>query len=319
MSVLTYSREVLAIASIVGLVAGPLGAGTVSAQPAHVQRQDPALGAEIRKINAYTALMNRTLAVAESWRRYASWVDMRIGPTGRERFISYGLYRLADVSRELAAARQAMADPPSRPELDQAVGRYILAYETLAPLINRAERYYERQDYRADGLAEGQELHRQMVPAAEAYHAAREGLERQMRQVRADLDRRELADLEAREGRLVRWQLRDTIVRARAVIDVLSAAGQQPVDLAALDEAIAGYVAAIREMERYSVRNPEGLSSFEGQAGAWLGRLRAFREALGRADGDLRRVAHDATWLLETYNSLVSLARTSMPIPTIGR
>jgi hypothetical protein len=47
--------------------------------------------------------------------------------------------------------------------------------------------------------------------------------------------------------------------------------------------------------------------------------LRAFRQALGRANGDLRRVARDATWLLETYNSLVSLARTAMPIPTIGR
>lgn len=319
MSVRTLARTCLAAAAIGCLVLGAAGTAPVLAQPAGAQQQDPALRAEIGKINAYTALMNRTLRAVQSWQRYASWVDMRRGPTGRERYISYGLYSLYDVTREMAAAKQAMVDPPSRPDLDEAAGRYMLAYDALAPLITRAERYYDRQDYRDDGMAEGRDLHRQMVPAAEAFLAARAQLEHQMQLVRADLDVRELADIEAREGRSARWQVRNTMIRARAVIDALPAPGQRQVDLAALDEAIAGYSAAIREMDRYKERDPQGLSMFEGQAGSWLGRLREFRQKLGRARGDIRRVGNDATWLVNNYNSLVSLARTSMTMSRVRR
>lgn len=296
--------------------AGPVPA---QAQPAEVQQQDPVLRAEIGKVNAYTALMNRTLRAVDSWQRYASWVDMRRGPTGRERYISYGLYSLYDVTRELAAARQAMAGQPERPELDEAVGRYILAYEALAPLITRAERYYNRQDYRDDRMAEGQDLHRQMVPAAQEFLAARSALEGRMRANRGELNLRELADIEAREGRSARWQVRNTMIQARAVIDALPPRGERQVDLAVLDEAIAGFSAAIREMDRYKERDPGGLSSFESQAGSWLGSLREFRQKLGRARGDIRRVGSEATWLVNNYNTLVSLASTAMTMSRVRR
>lgn len=319
MSLRASARAGLAAAAIGLLALSATGLQPARAQTAEVQQQDPALRAEIGKVNAYTALMNRTLRAVQSWQRYASWVDMRRGPTGRERYIVYGLYSLYDVSREMAAAKQAMVDPPSRPELDEAAGRYIIAYDTLAPLITRAERYYERQDYRDDGVAEGRELHRQMVPAAEAFLAARAQLEEQMRVVRADLDGRELTDIETREGKSARWQVRNTMIRARAVIDALPEPGQRQVNLAALDEAIAGYSAAIREMDRYKERDPQGLSMFEGQAGSWLGRLREFRQKLGRARGDIRRVGNDATWLVNNYNSLVSIARTAMTMSRVRR
>lgn len=296
-----------------------MGLQPARTQTAEVQQQDPALRAEIGKVNAYTALMNRTLRAVESWQRYASWVDMRRGPTGRERYITYGLYSLYDVTRELAAAKQAMVSPPERPALDEAVGRYILAYEALAPLITRAERYYDRQDYRDDRMAEGRALHGQMVPAAQEFLAARAALEGQMRAMRADLDLRELADIEAREGRSARWQIRNTMIQARAVINALPEPGQRQVNLAVLDEAIAGYSAAIREMDRYNERDPQGLSMFEGRASAWLGSLREFRQKLGRARGDIRRVGNEATWLVNNYNMLVSLAGTAMTMSRIRR
>ncbi len=310
-----------------GLAAAAIGFFAVAAvtpmparaQPAPAVQQDPALAAEIGKVNAYTGLMNRTLRAVESWQRYASWVDMRRGPTGRERYISYGLYSLYDVTRELAAARQAMVSPPERPALDEAVGRYILAYEALAPLITRAERYYDRQDYRDDRMAEGRALHEQMVPAAQEFLAARAALEGQMRAMRADLDLRELADIEAREGRSARWQIRNTMIQARAVINALPPRGQRQVDMAALDEAIAGYSAAIREIDRYKERDPQGLSMFEGRASSWLGSLREFRQKLGRSRGDIRRVGNEATWLVNNYNMLVSLAGTAMSMSRMRR
>ncbi len=67
------------------------------------------LQAAITKSNAYTALMNRTLRAIQSWERYASWVDMKKGPTGKERYISYGLYSLYDVTGEIRKAEEAAA------------------------------------------------------------------------------------------------------------------------------------------------------------------------------------------------------------------
>ena len=58
---------------------------------------DDDLQAAITKSNAYTGLMNRTLRAIQSWERYGSWVDMKKGPTGKERYITYGLYSLYDV------------------------------------------------------------------------------------------------------------------------------------------------------------------------------------------------------------------------------
>ena len=66
--------------------------------------QDPELQAAIAKSNAYTSLSNRTIRAIESWDRYKSWVDMKKGPTGKERYISYGLYSLYDVKDEIAKA-----------------------------------------------------------------------------------------------------------------------------------------------------------------------------------------------------------------------
>ncbi len=109
--------------------------------PAQGQAAVPAgegdLQAAIAKSNAYTQLMNRTLRANESWQRYASWVDMKKGPTGKERYIAYGLYSLYDVTGEIRKAEEAAAREPKLPEIDAAVLRYIKAYQELAPLITR--------------------------------------------------------------------------------------------------------------------------------------------------------------------------------------
>ena len=271
------------------------------------------LQTSIVKANAYTALMNRTLRAIQSWERYRSWVDMRQGPTGRERYISYGLYSLYDVAGEIRRASEATRQEPAFPELDQTVTRYIEAYQVLAPLISRAERYYERKDYRDDNMAEGRELHIRMVPAAEAFLRERALLDTQMRTFKNDLDVRELAAIEKREGRSARWQVRNIVISARAVMDVMPSNDQPVADLKALDAAINQYGLAVREMDRFKENNPSGVPMIESQASSLLGRLRDFREKLTRARGDVRRgAAMDANSLVNSYNMMVSLADTAM-------
>ena len=82
---------------------------------------------------------------------------------------------------------------------------YIKAYQELAPLITRAERYYDRKDYRDDDLAEGRSLHAQMVPAAKAFLDQRAKLDAEMRVYKTALDAQELAAIAQREGKSVRW------------------------------------------------------------------------------------------------------------------
>lgn len=279
------------------------------------QGEDARLQAEIAKSNAYTALMNRTLRAVQSWNRYTSWVDLRRGPTGRERYISYGLYSLYDVTREIESAGKAVHDEPALPQLDDTMRRYIQSYQALAPLITRAERYYERKDYRDDGMREGQDLHRQMVPAAEAFLRDRAELEQHMRAFRADLDGRELVAIERREGKSARWQVRNIMIQARAVMDVMPSNDRPVVDLPAFDAAVARYAAAIRELDKFKETDPRGVSMIDSQASSWLGKLRDFRDKLGRSRGDVRRgAANDANWIVNQYNMMVSMAETAIRI-----
>ncbi|KRE00433.1 hypothetical protein ASE63_09245 [Bosea sp. Root381] len=290
-------------------MAQPVQAG----RPAAATAEEGDLQAAIAKSNAYTALMNRTLRAIQSWDRYVSWVDLKKGPTGKERLIGYGMYSLYDVAGEIKKAEEAAASEPALPEIDDTVRRYTKAYQELAPLITRAERYYERKDYRDDNAAEGQKLHVAMVPAAKTFLAERATLDSQMRVYKKGLDARELAAVEKLEGRSARWQVRNIMIQARAVIDMMPSNENPIVDLKAFDAAVADYAGAVREMDRFKESEPKGVPMLESQASSWLGRVRDFREKLGKSKGDVRRgAANDANRLVSSYNMMVSSSQTAI-------
>lgn len=199
------------------------------------------------------------------------------------------------------------------PDLDDAIRRYIQSYRTLAPLITRANVYYERKDYQDDGAALGRELHREMVPAAEAFLKDRADVERAMRALRTDLNSRELADIERREGRSARWNVRNVMIAARGVMDLMPTNERPVVDMAAFDEAIQRYAAALRELDKLKETDPDGASILDSQAGSWLGSLREYRQKLARARGDARRAGgHERTWIINNYNMMVSMSATRL-------
>ena len=311
------SASFLRSAALALVTATALSTAALAQAPAQSQGtatlQDAGLQAAIRKANAYTALLNRTLRANQSWERYASWVDLKKGPTGKERYIGYGLYSLYDVTREIEAAEKAMASEPSLPEIDKTMGRYIKAYQDLAPVIGRAERYYDRKDYTEDGAAEGRKLHEQLVPLAETFLGARAELDASMRVWKGDLDRKELAALEAGEGKSARWQVRNIMIAARAVMDLMPSNEKPIVDLPAFDTAVSSYAAAIREMDTFKENDPKGLPMLESSASSWLGNLRSLREKLGKSKGDVRRgAANDANRLVSSYNMMITQSSTAL-------
>ena len=266
--------------------------------------------AAVRKLNAYVALLNRTLRASESLARYESWVNMRTGPTGRERIV-YGLYSLYDVRGEVAKARAAVDAEPRMPELDAAVGPYVAAYEALVPVIAQADGYYERADYKVDKMAEGKAIHARLAPAGKTFLEERARLEPLFAREKVKSDEAELALIEKREGRKARWVVANVMMRARPVVELLPRDAKPVVDLPAFDAALAAYASAVRSMDEYAAAEPGSFTGFEGRPASWLGKLREFREKLGRLKGDPRRGGIDTTWIVNDYNMLVSTSQTA--------
>ena len=271
--------------------------------PATKPESDPAQET-IRKLNAYVGLLNRTLRAQESLGRYQSWVNMKTGPTGRERII-YGLYGLYDVRGEIAKAEAATAQPPAMPDLDGAVKTYIAAYQALAPTVTEAEGYYERQDYRADKMEQGKALHAKLAVAGPAFLAARAKVDAALRVEKEKSDALELAALEAREGRKARWHVANVMTACRKVMDLLPTDAKPVVDMAAFDAALGRYAVAVKDMDGYSAANPNSFHVFESRPRALLGKLREFDDKLAKARGDARRGAG------RDYNRMVSTAQTA--------
>ncbi len=155
---------------------------------------------------------------------------MKTGPTGKERVV-YGLYSLYDVRSETDKALAATGQSPVYPALDETVKRYIAAYEKLAPLITEADSYYERKDYLSDKMAGGKALHAKLAPAAQAFLTERKALERDMEAVKSELDRKQLAAIEQSEGRKARWHVRNVMIEAKTMIDLLPSNGAPVVEV----------------------------------------------------------------------------------------
>ena len=303
------------VSLIASLVAGPALA-QVPAPPGQAAATSASPEqAAIGKLNAYVELLNRTLRAQESLDRYQSWVNMKTGPTGRERII-YGLYSLYDVRDEIANAQAATAQPPAMPELDAEMKSYISAYEALAPTITEADGYYERQDYRTDKMAQGKALHAKLAVAGPVFLTERKKVDSLFKAEKAKSDVAELAAIEAREGRKARWHVTNVMIEARRVIDLLPNGEKPVVDIPVFDGALARYADAVKAMDGFSAANPNSFFTFEGQPRSLLGKLREFDEKLARAKGDARRgAANDLTWLVNDYNMMVSSSQSATTFP----
>lgn len=299
-------------ALLIGLTFGVPALAQAPAAP------DPELAASqatVRKLNAYVGLLNRTLRASESIVRYRSWVDMRTGPTGRERIV-YGLYSLYDVRREIEAARAAVSAQPTMAELDAEIAPYAAAYEALAPIVTQAGGYYERQDYKDDKWVEAKALHARLAPAADRFLTERTKIEALFAREKESSDAAELALIERREGRKARWHAMNVMIHARPILTLLPSDAKPVVDMPAFETAVSAYGATVRDLDAYVATEPGALSSFESRPRAWLGKLREFRDKLARAKGDARRGAgNDLTWIVNDYNTMVSTAEmASRPV-----
>lgn len=304
---------------IVRLIAGTMAASApmLIAQVAVAQDVRDA----IQKANLYIEVAKMTERAVDSWDRYASWVNMKTGPTGKERYISYGMYEVYVVGGLLKEAHRVAGLKPSTPKLDATMKRYIDAYEVVAPVLNRANDYYERKGYRADGMAEGRSLHAQMAPLAKAFLTEREAMLQDLRAFIREVEQQEVVAIEAREGRSRAWHVARIMHAANRVIDVFPRTRPTPmssdmiddmmkaigpntpgekldqiisgvvppagvvIDMQRLDPAMKAYAEAVEMFDRFAGEKPEGLKDFKELPRRLLNGLRALQEPLARNQG----------------------------------
>lgn len=328
------TRLLIPIAGSAGALASLTPAQSASAQDVQ---------AALQKANAYIEVAKMTERAVESWERYASWVNMKTGPTGKERYISYGMYDLYDLDGLLKEARAAADTEPGVPTLDAAMTRYIDAYEALAPAINQASAYYDRKGYETDKAAVGQALHKRMVPLATAFLAERDAMMPELRAFARDVEQKELAAIEAREGRSAAWQVGHVMHTANRVVDLFPRDRPQPIDSDTLDEmimslgpdspgekfdqiiagvvppqnavidvkrfgeALQKYAEAVDAFDRFAGDKPDGLEEFKALPGQFLGLLRAFHGPLTQSQGrEFDGGAQMVGQIVEVYFSMLN-------------
>jgi hypothetical protein len=285
----------------------------------HAAAQD--VKAAIEKANLYVEVSKATERAADSWDRYASWVNMKTGPTGKERYISYGLYPVYDIAGLLKEVRKVAGQRSASPKLETAMIRYLDAYEGLAPVLNRASDYYDRKGYLRDGMAEGRGLHARMVPLATTFMKEREAVLAELRPFVRDVERQELAVTEAREGKSKAWHVAHIVHAAGRVVDTFPKTRPTPMSSESLeeqmralgpntpgakfDELIAGvvrptgvvidmkrfdpalkvYAEAVDAFDRFAAEKPDGLGRVKGAPRQLLDSLRALQAPLTRSQG----------------------------------
>lgn len=312
-----FTSRAFAVAAVSLLLQVPTMAPVLSGTPAFAQSSTgpeaevDVSDAAIVKMNAYVEFLNRSIRASESLERYASWVDMKKGPTGKERVI-YGLYSLYDVRDEIAAVEQAAKADPKMPELDAAMLAYVETYQKLAPVIEKANKYYERLDYKSDKMEGAKAYHKDIAALAPTYGERRDAADLTLRAEKVKLDLASLKALEQAEGRKSRWHVRNVMIRAEAMMDLMPDNEKPVVDMAVFKGELDAYASAVREFDDYAIDHPDSFHVFESRPASLLSKLRDLDEQLRKFKGDARKAGgNDIEWIVSEYNTMVTTSQTA--------
>ena len=178
----------------------------------HTQKfdfSDEELEARFAKFNGILSLLTdkSTQRAIMSYDRYTSWCckDMRKGPTGKERYIQYGLYEIypldwgqyklwAKLDASTVALmekhssdnqqywpqkfRQLPLQKPAFDNLDNAAAALINAFLELHPINNKAAKYYSNDLFQFDNAKGARKLHTTLAPAFQNFVSAYRNLAR---------------------------------------------------------------------------------------------------------------------------------------------
>jgi hypothetical protein len=258
------------------------------------------------KLQLYHHVMIETNSGVGAWNRYQEWVDLKRGPTGRERSIG-GLYEVdrAKFAEALTGARQLAGMEPKLPALDALMITYADAAEGILGIANEAHAYYQRRDYMSDKMAGGRELHPKLMRAFEPFLAARGALSTSITTLRASLDEQWIAVIEKRDGKTRDWHRERILLFGRKVQESIP---RRKDDLAAFDATLARFADAVKELDAAASRGELQGGELASRARSYLGAVRDYREKLGKPGQHPMMVESDRHSLGLLYSIFHSMA-----------
>ena len=305
------ARLVIAIATLIT-------AASLAAQEQRALAIDNLTDEEFRtlvdKTNLYVTALNAVSGARRSYDRYASWVDVKKGPTGKERYITYGLYEIneSSVTQVKEAAQKGPAMKPALPELDSIVVRLGDAFTALAPLVKKAHDYYDQEDFKDDAAKTGRELHSAMIPLFEKTFAAEAELRRELDRLKNDLDQRQLARMEKQTGRDYHWHLRSFMLAAKALINLIPESPDAPlIDSAAYKTRYTELERTYTAFESFKTEHPEAASKImlagfvDSAVKDFYAASKFLRRTLESGKPDRRQYIEQVGKLAEKYNDLI--------------
>ncbi|PZR71980.1 MAG: hypothetical protein DLM73_14190 [Chthoniobacterales bacterium] len=199
-----------------------LTAATVGRAQTIAELPDDKFKLLVEKIQLHSKAITAARTIQKSYDHYASWVDLKKGPTGKEKGIDSGI---PDISGALPAITAAASSGPSAwpplPNADTAAQKLGETTTALAPLVKAASDYYAQHQYKTDGAKRGQELHAQLMPLFEQAFGFETLLRRELSAVGEDIERRNLAQIEKEHGKNYEWHLRSFLLAAKTLADLL--------------------------------------------------------------------------------------------------
>lgn len=296
-------------------------AASAPATPTPAPATAPAVDASA-KLNVYIDCFNNTQERAhKAWERYTSWVkDVDAGPTGQEKVI-YGTYTVSD--HALAKCGQPMLDTaaakPALPELDAAAKAYSETVTAWGKTLVEADKYYARENYKDDAMAQGKALHPELVSRYKAYNEATKALSIQLD---VENDKRQLvqlAALEKAEGRKFNYWHMSTMLAAKQLVTLIEAdtfdAAAAATKLKAYEDASAGLLAFAKEPNAQVPNMFTTMpSAYEELLVAAKQRVRRVRDNTPYSTGEKMNISNGSGWMVEgsgdrvirEYNELVA-------------
>jgi len=220
--------------------------------------------AEIAKKNALVnhsndavALLNSLSSRAEdSHARYTNWVsDLKKGPSGKERYITHGLYAL-DYDDYKKEEFERVTSKDAYPQLRDKAKALEEVYAKLAEQTQKADRYFEHEDYKDDAGKKGREIHVVMMPLFEGYFAAKKEF---VEDLKAITEAENLAQIEKakKEGRVIAADLRYTLIVLEKSMNYFSENEIKDYKSAEIKEQLEAVKAQYAILEAHSMKDEE--------------------------------------------------------------
>lgn len=206
---------------------------------------------------------------------------------------------------------------PKVADLDAIGADYAATLRKLAPLTSQADIYYEQKDFKDDHMARGTVLDSQIAPVLDHLGQLSYGMRAGVERENSILKQHELAAIEAREGKDLRWHTLNFMIQSRATYEKMEElANSGKLDAASMDEAIQPTQTAFDSATTYTAAHPREASDQRGPtwrridntASIYLTSLKELRRELqGKLsahwiNSQIDRVERDFNSMIDSYN-----------------